>query len=182
MGVLKVMLGSRLSGFHTSSSDYDYYVVSHTHTGSTVQSLDSMGNDITYSSLSLWLKRAREGSHQALDAMFAGDDFVIEDDYSAVRKGWVAGTDTYPSFFSMIKKHVALSAEREDIRVKARRIAYSSVLRLNQLSISGRYDPTATQSEVSTFFDDYAFVDGSRFEERLNKLSVLELPTFASSL
>lgn len=85
MLILRVVAGSRLYGTFRPDSDYDWYEV-YDKIRSNQCKRDNQ--DVIKVGLSRWLELCASGSHQALDAMFAPDEFTEVDLFREYRHSY----------------------------------------------------------------------------------------------
>lgn len=142
--------GSRLYGLAHANSDNDVYTVvtKKPYTGrgqgkaryakqTIVDKEDSMVVDF-----GTWVEMCKSGVPQALEAMFS--QMPIVDKIGSFRAGFRCGTEVYKRYFRTIKSF-ALS---EDEGIKKRRHALRLALNLNELGMTGRFNPTLTPADA----------------------------------
>ena len=144
--LLRSYAGSILHGMSTPESDTDIvevysspFPVGRDSYKNEIQSIED-GLDLTRLTLSRFMERASVGSHQALDAMFSN---VVEvDKISALRHGFIAGSNAIPVFIGTIRE-----LAHQDFAKKHRHAARIA-LNLKELAETGRYEPTLTPEKI----------------------------------
>lgn len=173
MLLLKVQAGSRLYGYSTEASDDDYFevhtepfIISTREAPRKVKQTIVDGVDTLQMTLSAFLERAMDGSHQALDAMFAAEPIV--DEISALRHNFHAGNEVIPTYVRIITKFALQEGYRKQ------RHALRALFNLEDLMKTGRYSPELSQERVD-FILDKAQLPSKEFKELLIKLSPVSL-------
>lgn len=137
--------GSILHGLSTPASDIDIFEVHSESFGSAyankqeVQKIEGK-YDVTKVTLSRFMQRSMEGSHQCLDAMFSSIAEV--DEISALRNNFRAGFNTVETMRRSITE-MAYQAP-----AKKRRHAVRVTLNLIQIMDHGRYEPKLNEAEL----------------------------------
>lgn len=135
--LLVVTTGSRLTGFSLPSSDYDYLIVDNStdHTGRVLKE----GDGVRWS-FGRFMDIANKSSHNALDAMFAPDDYCHTDRIKDFRSRYVANRyEAYKRFTKTIE-----TASGSTASDPTKREIFTELLtyNLDNLMNYGRYDPT----------------------------------------
>jgi len=178
--LLKTIVGSRLHGFAGARSDIDMLEV-HTEpfynakTKTFKPELQTMtpnayaSLDVTSMTLSHFVERAYEGSHQALDAMFSTKARV--DKITELREAFVSGPNIITAFASAITS----TEPMEDI--KKRRHAVRFTLNLIDILETGRYNPTLS-AEKKEYILSVISLERSEFLKEMRTLSPISLGVF----
>lgn len=173
MLLLKVQAGSRLYGYSTEASDDDYFevhtepfIISTREAPRKVKQTIIDGVDTLQMTLSTFLERAMDGSHQALDAMFAAEPIV--DEISALRHNFHAGYEVIPTYVRIITKFAVQEGYRKQ------RHALRAMFNLEDLLNTGRYAPELSQERID-FILEKAHLPYADFRELLIKESPISL-------
>lgn len=129
--------GSHLYGMNHDGSDEDWYEVWSSLEGGRVFHTIDGGRDLYRASLSYWLRLAGSGSPQALEAMFAPDQFVEVDLLAGLRAGYRVHTASALATYRRAIDDFAVSA-RPKVRRHSVRLAHD----LAHLLALGWFDPT----------------------------------------
>lgn len=138
MLLLRVLTGSRLFGFHTPSSDWDYLEV----TDSTVRRGHTLADtDGAQWGLGTFMRVASKSSHNALDAMFAPDEFCEVDVIKDLRHGFRCDRVAAYKRFTATIDGVSGSTAKDPLK----KTIFGELLQYNLQILwkNGRYDPTA---------------------------------------
>lgn len=172
MLLFKTLTGSRLHGFHSEISDYDYVEVytelpstSHRTVRQTEHSITAE-EDIMRLSLSHFLELASQGSHQILDAMYSTIPTV--DYISGLRANFRGGSVVV----TRLRGTIAELSQKDD--VKKRRHAARIAVNLEQFMYEGYYQPTLTL-EQKTVVLNLSKLPHEQFKIELQKMSSLQL-------
>jgi len=163
--------GSILHGLSTPSSDIDIFEIHSESFGSAhankqeVQKIEGE-LDVTKITLSRFMQRSMDGSHQCLDAMFSSIAEV--DEISALRKSFYAGSSTVEVFGRSIRE---LAHQKPP---KKRRHAVRVTLNLIQMMETGRYEPRLTEPEIAET-DRISRLSTDQFYSAIQELSPIEL-------
>lgn len=166
--------GSILHGLATSSSDIDIFEVYSEGFGipssshelkREIQTIKGK-DDVTKITLSRFMQRSMEGSHQCLDAMFSSIPEV--DKISALRKSFYCGNNTVETFRRSIREMAFQKVP------KKRRHAVRVTLNLIQIMERGRYEPQLTDEEKK-FTDEISRLPIDEFYVAIQKLSPINL-------
>lgn len=154
--LFKTIHGSRLYGFSTDTSDYDYYTVvakkvRHNNKQyraryakqKIIGDQDSMVIDF-----GTWMEQCKHGVPQALEAMFSTAP-VGEDRIADFRRSFVCGKGVYNTYLRTIKSF-ALS---EDDGIKKRRHALRLALNMREITERGRFNPTLSAEDARWITD-----------------------------
>lgn len=151
--LFKTVHGSRLYGLAHADSDEDFYTVV------TKKPVDIRFNRQTRSryakqkitgaedsmvvDFGTWVEMCKSGVPQALEAMFSNQP-VGDDRISAFRASFRAGPQCWERYYRTIKSF----ALAEDDTRKKRRHALRLALNLNEMSKTGRFNPTLSQEDA----------------------------------
>lgn len=151
--------GSHLYGLNHAGSDEDYYTIvasdqrSSSNNQKTKQTIKD-GIDSVQVSLNHFMLLAQNGSHQALEAMFSQK--ITGDPIESMRKNYYVGSN----IFVVYERTIRNFALAEDF--KRRRHALRLIVNLNEMTHTGRFNPTLTQEQAKTItektngtFDEY---------------------------
>lgn len=172
--LLRVVAGSHLYGYSTPESDYDFFEVYSApfspsgRRTAPVKSRQTIvdGVDTIQMSLSHFVEVASDGSHQALDAMFASAPLL--DRISALRNGFRAGFQVIPTYERIITKFALQGTPRKQ------RHAVRTALNLAEIMESGRYTPELSSSQLKLVAETY-ILPPSEFRQELVKISPVDI-------
>jgi hypothetical protein len=173
MLLLKVQAGSRLYGYATDTSDDDYFEV-HTEpfmietrdAPRQVRQTIVNGIDTIQMTLSHFLERAQNGSHQALDAMFAAAPEY--DLLAGLRANYRTGYEVIPAYERIISKFALQEGFRKQ------RHALRAIYNLTDMLETGRYKPELPAERIA-FINEKAQLPYNEFRKVVIKLSPIEL-------
>lgn len=164
--------GSHLYGLNHAGSDEDYYSIvygdgnrSNAARNKTKQTIIN-GIDTVKVSLNHFMQLARDGSHQALEAMFS--EKTYGDSLEGLRKNYYVGTEIF-SIYERTIRNFALSND-----FKRRRHGLRLMLNLNEMVERGRFNPTLTAEEAKTITDK---TNGTfdQYFDYINQNSIIEI-------
>lgn len=173
MLLLKVQAGSHLYGYATDISDDDYFEV-HTEpfmietreAPRQVRQTIVDGVDTIQMTLSHFLERAQNGSHQALDAMFAAKPEY--DLLQGLRASYRAGYEIIPAYERIISKFALQEGFRKQ------RHSLRALFNLTDMLETGRYEPELSAERIA-YINEKAQLPASDFREILLELSPIDL-------
>lgn len=131
--LMRVLTGSRLYGTHRPDSDWDYYEI-YDKINSYHKVID--GNDVQQWSLSMLMRVADKGGHNALDVLFAPDGWPEVDLLREMRLSYRANPALCTPRFRATQKSF-LERGDEKGRLHAERLESN----LSDIMSTGRYNP-----------------------------------------
>lgn len=143
--LFKTVHGSRLYGLAHENSDEDFYtVLDKVKTKKAKYAKQSITDDedSMVVDFGTWVNMCVNGVPQALEAMFS--TMVLYDDLADFRAGFRAGTGVYERYLRTIKSF----ALAEDATIKKRRHSLRLALNLNEMSKTGRFNPTLSAEDA----------------------------------
>lgn len=177
MILLKVQAGSHLYGYATPESDIDFFEV---HDTGFIRPNDPDliireaeqtivdGIDVTRMTLDRFIEKARKGSHQALDAMFAPTP--LEDRLQGFREAYRVGMEVVPTY----ERAITQFTFRDGGVFRYQRHAMRILLNLNDIIDHNRYNPTLTE-ETREYVNTVAHYPTVKFRRELMMKTVLSL-------
>ncbi|HLS02176.1 MAG TPA: hypothetical protein VK054_09390 [Beutenbergiaceae bacterium] len=138
--LFRMRSGSHLYGTNTAASDEDWFEVYDRLPGWKQSAQKIFGDqDVTRVGLGEFVRQAEKGVPQALEAMFAPDDWPEVDLISAYRRSWRPSTGAVVGTYRRTIKAFALSGNPKQER-HAQRLQYQ----LDQMLRYGRFNPRDT--------------------------------------
>lgn len=151
MLLLKVQAGSYLYGYATPESDVDFFEVhsegfirpddKHMIVREAEQTIVS-GVDVTRMTLDKFMEKARKGSHQALDSMFAPTPQV--DLLQGFREAYRVGTEVIPTY----ERAIIQFTYRDEGVFRYQRHAMRLMINLNEILDTNRYNPKLSDETI----------------------------------
>lgn len=176
MLLLDAVIGSHLYGLAHSESDIDRYRVLTTG-HPTKHRYSKSGDDVIKASLSAFAKKAWDGSHQALDAMFSPDEFVSCDVLRAYRKQFKAGREAYKAILRASKGFILTHTGDSYDHRKRRRHGVRLLYCLEDLQATGQYNPRLSKDRLAVVHPviDYTYSDTLSLARRINPYIFLDV-------
>lgn len=171
--IFRTVHGSRLYGLANADSDEDYFTITKaaaSHRSRRIrQKISDDGLDSLTMDFSSFAKLASEGSPQALEAMFSKQASVSE--FESYRAAFRAGGPAVVERYLKTIKSMSLDDRKP---FKFRRHALRLSLNLDELTATGRFDPTLSPAQVA-LVNRFAAYEGPAYYRELNRFQPFEL-------
>lgn len=159
--IFETVHGSHLYGLANENSDRDVFFVTDSERRRSQHSYnESLGLDQVRVGLTTFLRRASEGSHQSVEALFSPLKTYHQPEYRDMIESYrVFGSEVFAKYERTIKKFCYGDFKR-------RRHACRLTLNLAELRKQGRFNPVMTDLEI-TMCNKFATLEGNELRKML---------------